>query len=77
MVHDMRTHAELLKEISLRGMLGLPRIELTAEERTRAFGDAAWKQKDNYDVYLAQRYVSGLPMSKADKSRACKYLKSL
>jgi hypothetical protein len=77
MVHDMRTHAELLSEIALRAMLGLPRIELTKDERERAFGDVQWNNKESHDAYLAVRLLHDLPMSKADKSRARKYLKSL
>ena len=77
MVHDMRTHDELMREIDLRRLLGLPRIQLTAEERARAFGDPQWADKEDYDQFLAKRYVEGLAMSKSDKSRARKYLKSL
>ena len=37
----MRTHQQLLYEIEIRKALDLPRIELTEEERQRAFGDPA------------------------------------
>jgi len=75
--YQMRTHAELLREIDLRRLLGLPRIQLTAEERARAFGDQQWADKEDYDEFLAKRYLEGLAMSKSDKSRARKYLKGL
>ena len=44
----MRTHQELMAEIKLRSALGLPRIELTPEERIRAYGDPSLEDK-SYD----------------------------
>jgi hypothetical protein len=73
----MRSHQELLDEIALRKALGLPRIELTQEERSRAFGDPSLKRDDNYDGYLAERYKAGLALSVADRRRAKRYIKGL
>ena len=41
----MRTHQQLIEEIAFRKEHGLPRIELTPEERVRAFGDEALDRK--------------------------------
>lgn len=73
----MRTHQQLLEEIALRKELGLPRIELTQEERTRAFGDASLTQKDpdSRSKDLVKRLLAGLPMSAADKKAAKQYLR--
>lgn len=73
----MRTHQELLREIELRKALGLPRIELTPEERARAFGDPALAQRDPYehDRYLVQRLKAGLPLSHHDKRRARRFMR--
>ena len=70
----MRTHQELMAEIKLRSALGLPRIELTPEERIRAFGDPSLEDK-SYDnrAYLLERLKQGLPMSIADKREARRY----
>ena len=73
----MRTHQELLREIEVRKALGLPRIELTEEERARAFGDPALAERDphEYDRHLVQRLQAGLPMSQQDKRRARRFMR--
>lgn len=67
----------MLREIEVRKALGLPRIELTTEERARAFGDPVLAARDShdYDRYLAQRLHAGLPMSHQDKARARRFVK--
>ena len=73
----MRTHQQLLAEIKMRKEQGLPRIELTPEERVEQFGDTTWADRDPYayEKGLVERMQQGLPMSIADKRRAKKYLK--
>jgi len=71
----MRTHQQLLAEIKMREELGLPRIELTAEERARAFGDTTERDPYAYDKMLVERLQQGLPMSVADKRRAEQFLR--
>ena len=73
----MRTHQQLIEEIAFRKEHGLPRIELTPEERVRAFGDEAFGKKNpnSYAEYLVERMLAGLPMSIADKKTAKQYLK--
>ena len=73
----MRTHQQLLAEIKMRKEQGLPRIELTPEERAEQFGDPTWADRDPhaYEKGLVERMQQGLPMSIADKRRAKKYLK--
>lgn len=71
----MRSHQELLAEIELRRALGLPRIELTPEERSRAFGDPSFKRDDSYDRECAERFKAGLPLSIDAKRRARRYIK--
>ena len=74
----MRSHQELLREIEVRKTLGLPRIELTQEERTRAFGDSSWKSdRMDYDRYLLERLEQGLPMSIEDRRRAKQYRRAI
>jgi len=75
----VRTHQQLLAEIQMRKELGLPRIELTAEERVEQFGDTTWVDRDphGYEMGLVKRMQAGLPMSIADKRRAKQYLKTL
>jgi hypothetical protein len=74
----VRTHQQLLAEIQMRKELGLPRIELTAEERVEQFGDTTWADRDphGYEKGLVNRMQAGLPMSIADKRRAKQYLKA-
>ena len=74
----MRTHHELLAEMQLRARLGLPRVELTQEEREMEFGDAGLaerKRGESFDEYLAQRLQAGLPLSHEYKRRARRYLR--
>lgn len=73
----MRTHQQLLEEIAFRKELGLPRIELTQEERVRAFGDVSLTQRDpdSRNKDLVKRLLAGLPMSAADKKAAKQYLR--
>jgi hypothetical protein len=73
----LRTHEELLAEIRLRKELGLPRIELTPEEKVRAFGDVEWaKRNPNSRIEtMCQRYKDGLPLSISDVKEVKKYLR--
>lgn len=75
----MRTHQQLIEEIAFRKEHGLARIELTLEERIRAFGDQSLAQKDPNarNKELVKRLQAGLPMSIADKKTAKKYLKTI
>ena len=77
----MRTHQEMLVEIRLRKALGLPRIQLTEEERRAAFGDPALSSANrdayDHDRYLVQRLKDGLPMSVHDKRRARRFMKEM
>lgn len=74
----MRTHQQLLAEIKMRKEQGLPRIELTAEERVEQFGDTTLASRDpySYENWLVKRMEQGLPMSIADKRRARQHLKT-
>jgi hypothetical protein len=73
----LRTYDELKAEIKLRKELGLPRIELTSEERARAFGDADWPNRDkNARInVMCKRYQDGLPLSKSDIKEVKRFLK--
>jgi hypothetical protein len=73
----MRTHQQLLDEIELRKVLGLPRVQLTEAERARAFGDQNWADRDAFarEKELVERLQAGLPMSHADKKLAKQYLR--
>ena len=73
----MRTHQQLLDEIEVRKALGLPRIELTEDERRRAFGDESLAERDPYarQKELVCRFKRGLPMSVADRKEARRYLR--
>lgn len=73
----MRTHQQMLAEIQMRKELGLPRIELTAEERARAFGDTTERDPYAFEKMLVERMQSGLPMSIAYKRMAKQYLKGI
>lgn len=76
----MRTHEQMIAEIAYRKAHGLPRIELTAEERAMQFGDAtlAQKNKDQLrDAHLVERLKAGLYLSNDDKKRARRYMKGL
>ena len=73
----MRTHKQLLDEIEIRKALGLPRIELTEEERQRAFGDPALERKyeARREIDLVRRLQQGLPMSRQDKRDARRWMR--
>ena len=73
----MRTYDELKAEMELRRVLGLPRIELTAEEKARAFGDVEWsKRNPNARIEtMCQRYQDGLPLSKSDIKEVKRFLR--
>jgi hypothetical protein len=73
----MRTYKQLMQEIAFRRANGLPRIELTAEERAAQFGDATLAQQKRdqpHDAYLAERLKAGLYLSAEDKRRARRYM---
>lgn len=72
----MRTHQQLLDEIEIRKALGLPRIQLTEEERRRSYGDPALahKYETRREVDLVRRLQQGLPMSRQDKRDARRYM---
>lgn len=61
-----------------RKALGLPRIDLTPEERARAFGDPALAQRDphEHDRALVERMQQGLPLSHHDRARARRFIRS-
>jgi len=73
----MRTHEQLIAEIQYRKENNLPRIELTAEERARAFGDAQWPNRDTTARIkeICLRYKTGLALSKSDIKEVKKFLK--
>ena len=73
----MRTVEQLKAEIEIRKQLGLPRIELTPEERARAFGDVDYSNRDRNDRLktMVVRYNNGLSLSKSDIKEVKKYLK--
>lgn len=73
----MRTIEQLKAEIEIRKQLGLPRIELTPEERARAFGDVDYSNRDRDDRLktMVVRYNNGLSLSKSDIKEVKKYLK--
>ena len=75
----MRSHSELLEEIRIRKELGLPRIELTLEERARAFGDPSLinRDRDLRIKTMVDRYNNNLSLSKSDIKEVRKYLKGL
>ena len=75
----MRSYDQLLNEIKIRKELGLPRIELTREERIRAFGDLNLvnRDKDLRIKTMVDRYNNGLSLSKSDIAEVKKYLKGL
>ena len=73
----MRTYDELKAEMELRKILGLPRIQLTPEEKARAFGDVEWsKRNPNARIEtMCQRYQDGLPLSKSDIKEVKRFLR--
>jgi hypothetical protein len=74
----MRTHEQLISEIKFRKENNLPRIELTPEERARAFGDVVWSQTNRNQSRLetmVERYNKGVPLSLSDKKEVRQYLR--
>jgi hypothetical protein len=72
----MRTIKQLRAEIGVRKALGLPRIELTDEERVEAFGDAQERDQDASVKMSVTRFNQGLPLSIHDKRIARKFIKA-
>ena len=64
----MRTIKQLKQEIALRKELDLPRIELTLEEKKRAFGDSSYDYRDNSIriQLMRDRLSKGLKLSRND-----------
>jgi hypothetical protein len=73
----MRTIQQLRAEIEVRKALGLPRIELTEEERVEAFGDTQERDQNANVKMLVERLKKGLPLSVHDKRMARKYIKEV
>ena len=73
----MRTYDQLITEIQYRKENNLPRIELTAEERARSFGDVnlANRDRNNRIQEMIYRFRNGLKLSKSDTKEVKKYLK--
>ena len=71
----MRTIQQMRAEIEVRKELGMPRIELTEEERVAAFGDTQERDQDANVKMLVERFKQGLPLSVHDKRRARKFMK--
>ena len=73
----MRTIQQLRAEIEVRKALGLPRIELTEQERVEAFGDTQERDQDANVKMLAERFKQGLPLSIHDKRQVRKFFKGV
>ena len=73
----MRTIQQLRAEIEVRKTLGLPRIELTEQERVEAFGDTQERDQNANVKMLVERFKQGLPLSVHDKRMARKYIKEV
>ena len=73
----MRTIQQLRAEIEVRKALGLPRIELTEQERVEAFGDTQERDQDANIKMLAERFKQGLPLSVHDKRQVRKFFKGV
>ena len=73
----MRTIQQLRAEIEVRKALGLPRIELTEQERVEAFGDTQERDQDANVKMLAERFKQGLPLSVHDKRQVRKFFKGV
>lgn len=73
----MRTIEQLKAEIAIRKALGLPRIELTLEEKTRAFGDCSYDSRDNSVriQLMIERQAKGLKLTPHDLKELKKCLK--
>lgn len=65
--------------MELRKILGLPRIQLTPEEKARAFGDVELsKRNPNARIEeMCKRYQDGLALSKSDVKEVKKYLRNI
>ncbi len=73
----MRTIQQLRTEIEVRKALGLPRIELTEQERVEAFGDTQERDQNANVKMLAERFKQGLPLSVHDKRQVRKFFKGV
>ena len=73
----MRTIQQLRAEIEVRKALGLPRIELTEQERVEAFGDTQERDQNANVKMLVERFKQGLPLSVHDKRMVRKYIKEV
>ena len=73
----MRTIQQLRAEIEVRKTLGLPRIELTEQERVEAFGDTQERDQNANIKMLVERFKQGLPLSVHDKRMARKFIKEV
>jgi hypothetical protein len=73
----VRTIQQLRAEIEVRKALGLPRIELTEQERVEAFGDTQERDQNANVKMLVERFKQGLPLSVHDKRMARKYIKEV
>ena len=73
----MRTIEQLKQEIALRKELNLPRIELTLEEKKRAFGDCSYDYRDNSAriQIMIDRLSEGLKLTDNDLKELRKFLK--
>lgn len=73
----MRTIEQLKQEIAIRKELGLPRIELTIEEKKRAFGDCEYNYRDNSARIqgMIDRLSQDLRLSRSDLKELKNYLK--
>ena len=72
----MRTIEQLREEIAIRKELDLPRIELTLEEKKRAFGDCSYDYRDNSVriQLMIDRLSQGLKLSRNDLKELKNYL---
>jgi hypothetical protein len=75
----MRTIEQLREEIAIRKALDLPRIELTLEEKKRAFGDCSYDYRDNSVriQLMIDRLSQGLKLSRNDLKELKSYLKNI
>jgi hypothetical protein len=73
----VRTIQQLRAEIEVRKALGLPRIELTEQERVEAFGDTQERDQNANVKMLVERFKQGLPLSVHDKRMVRKYIKEV
>lgn len=75
----MRTIEQLKQEIALRKELNLPRIELTLEEKKRAFGDSSFDYRDNSAriQIMIDRLSQGLKITDKDLKELKKHLKNV